>query len=119
MEEYDSSQLDEHGRFVANQSILVKEKQQYISHSRSMGIKLLEYVNHHFNSNYQISRKYNQYCTIDIDNAYAFKYKRILRTSAGTIKDSLTNKTKLKQRWGLHMRNEKDPYDTYSYIQHF
>ena len=119
MEEYDSSQFDTHGRFVANQSILVKEKQQYNPIVDQWVFKLLEHVNHHFNSNYQISRRYNQYCTIDIDNAYAFKYKGVLRTFAGTLKDSLTNPTKLKQRWGLHMRNAKDPYDTYSYIQHF
>ena len=119
MEEYDSSQFDIHGRFVANQSILVKEKQQFNPVVDQWVFRLLEQINHHFNSNYTIKRNFKQYCTIDIDNAYAFKYKGILRTAASTLKDGLTKPTKLKQRWGTHMRNLKDPYDTYSYIQHF
>ena len=119
MEEYDSSQSDIHGRFVANQSILVKEKQQFKPVVDQWVFRLLEHVNHHFNSNYKITRNFKQYCTIDIDNAYAFKHKGILRTTAGTLKDGLTKPTKLKQRWGTYMRNSKDPYDTYSYIQHF
>ena len=119
MEEYDSAQYDNHGRFVANQSILVKEKQHFSPVVDQWVFRLLEHVNHHFSSNYEVKRDFNQYCTIDIDNAYAFKYKGIFRTSAGTLKDGLINPAKLKQRWELHKGNKKDPYDTYSYIQHF
>ena len=51
MEEYDSYQSDIHGRFVANQSILVKEKQQFKPVVDQWVFRLLEHVNHHFNSN--------------------------------------------------------------------
>ncbi len=55
--------------------------------------------------------------TIDIDNAWAYKNKGTWRTNAALAKAVLKfNFTEVKQRRAVLVEKEKDPYDTYDYI---
>lgn len=60
---------------------------------------------------------YSYLNSIDIDNAWAYRQKGFVRTSAATLKDILTfNFKNLSRRLGVIMGNKKDPYDNYSYL---
>ena len=119
MEEYEAKEFDEHGRYISSQSILVQHKVNHIPIVDVWVYDLIDQLNHCFHSNFQLSRKYKQYVTIDIDNAYAFKYKGFWRSLGGTVKDGITNKTKFKQRLDLWKGDSDDPYDTYGYLNSF
>lgn len=119
MEEYEAKEVDEHGRYISSQSILVQHKVNHIPIVDVWVYDLIDQLNHCYHSNFQLSRKYKQYVTIDIDNAYAFKYKGFWRSFGGTVKDGITNKTKFKQRLDLWKGNSDDPYDTYGYLNSF
>jgi len=61
--------------------------------------------------------KYEYLNTIDIDNAWAYKQKGFVRTTAASVKDLLTfNFKNLYRRIGVLFGNKKDPYDNYQYL---
>lgn len=61
--------------------------------------------------------KYQYLNTIDIDNAWAYRQKGFVRTTASTLKDILTfNYKNLNRRLGVLIGGKKDPYDNYQYL---
>lgn len=120
MEEYDLKNLDEHQRFISENSYLVKfeiEDQPVID---IWVMELLKKLNNHFKTELICSKKFQQYCTFDIDNAYAFKYKGILRYLGSFLKDlSLLRIAKLGQRFNVFFNVKNDPYDNYHYLDQF
>ena len=55
--------------------------------------------------------------TIDIDNAWAYRQKGFVRTSAASAKDILTlNFKNLHRRVAVLLNFKKDPYDNYQYL---
>lgn len=62
-------------------------------------------------------KKFRFISTIDIDNAWAFKNKGTWRSTAALLKAAIKWKfTEVKQRQAVLAEKEKDPYDTYEYI---
>ncbi len=62
-------------------------------------------------------KKFKFISTIDIDNAWAIKNKGTWRSTAALIKAALNWRfTEFKQRQAVLSEKEKDPYDTYDYI---
>jgi hypothetical protein len=59
-------------------------------------------------------RQYNFLSTIDIDNAYQFKFKGFVRTLAGIIADKKLSR--IKQRLKIILDLEKDPFDCYDFL---
>jgi hypothetical protein len=56
--------------------------------------------------------------TIDIDTAYKFKYKGLVRTFSGLLKSLFSkNNRSVKQRLNVVLGKIKDPYDVYEYLQ--
>ena len=56
--------------------------------------------------------------TIDIDNAWAYKEKGVVRTMGGIFKDLATfNFKNLNYRIGVLTGNKKDPYDNFTYFR--
>lgn len=52
--------------------------------------------------------------TVDIDNAYAYKYKGVWRATMGLMEKLVQFKfKKLAERISVHTGKERDPYDTY------
>ena len=120
MEEYHSKDCDEHGRFISANSILAKLSLEQNPIVDQWCFSLLSKLNVEFNIELTSPRKFYQYCTFDIDNAYAFKYKGFSRSLGSFFKDSFSFRFyKLKQRVELIRGKVKDPYDNYDYILEF
>lgn len=61
-------------------------------------------------------RKYNYISTIDIDTAYKYKQKGIMRTLGGYLKSIVRlDKNDLIDRTSVLLNKEKDPFDSYDY----
>jgi hypothetical protein len=55
--------------------------------------------------------------TCDIDEAYSYKHKGLLRSVGGMAKQLITGNWQLaSERWKVLTGNEKDPYDSYSLL---
>lgn len=62
-------------------------------------------------------RKYNFISTIDIDNAYMYKYKGFVRTIAGYLSDILKRNFKnIKNRTEIILNKKEDPFDCYKFL---
>lgn len=59
-------------------------------------------------------REYNFITTVDIDNAFKYKYKGFVRTMAGIISDHSFKK--LKERFSIILGRDKDPFDCYDFL---
>ena len=120
MEEYHSKDYDEHQRFISFNSSLVKLSLEQNPIVDQWCFSLLNLLNSKFNVELTSPRKFHQYCTFDIDNAYAFKYKSSWRSLGSFFKDLLSFRFyKLKQRVEFLVGKIKDPYDNYDYILGF
>lgn len=61
-------------------------------------------------------RNYNYISTIDIDNAYKYKQKGLMRTIGGYLKSiSSLNKKDIIDRTSVLLKKVKDPFDSYDY----
>ncbi len=62
-------------------------------------------------------KRFNFLSTIDIDNAWAYKNKGFFRTSGALLKSvSKGNFPEFRSRINVLLRKEKDPFDTYGYL---
>lgn len=120
MEEYNLKSYDEHERYISKNSCLVKlnlEKKPIVD---IWCLDLLQKINNFFNVGIKSPKKFIQYCTFDIDNAYAFKNKGLIRNSGSLLKDLFFLRNyKLKQRFQYLLGVNKDPYDNYNYLADF
>lgn len=116
-EEYLPHLRDQYDRFDAKYSFAFKNgflRKPMVNH---YALFLFELLESEF-PKIKIKRtKYSYLNSIDIDNAWAYRQKGFVRTSAATLKDILTfNFKNLARRLGVIMGNKKDPYDNYSYL---
>ena len=120
MEEYHTKDYDEHQRFISSNSSLVKLNLEQNPIVDQWCFSLLSQLNAKFNVELTSPRKFHQYSTFDIDNAYAFKYKGFMRSFGSFFKDLISFRFyKLKQRLEFLAGKIKDPYDNYDYILEF
>lgn len=120
MEEYNTKDYDEHQRFISGNSSLVKLNLEKNPILDQWCFSLLSHLNAKFNVELTSPRKFHQYSTFDIDNAYAFKHKGLSRSLGSFFKDLINFRFyKLKQRLELLVGKTKDPYDNYDYILEF
>ena len=64
------------------------------------------------------TRKFSQIVTIDIDQAYAFQHRGVTKNTVSFVKNLIRRKTDLlKAQVDLVLKKEKDPYDSYQYLQ--
>jgi len=55
--------------------------------------------------------------TVDIDNAYKFKYKGIMREAGGYLKSLVTrNFREIKERTAVVLNKKPDPFDSYDFL---
>ncbi|MBK7855237.1 MAG: hypothetical protein IPJ79_10310 [Bacteroidetes bacterium] len=116
-EEYLPHLRDSHDRFVETESIALQKnflqkpivniwaaKLRMIILGRFPGIKFLQ-------------QPYRYISTVDIDNAYAYREKGIMRT-VGSYAKNVTelNFAQIAERTRVLMRMEQDPYDTYEFM---
>lgn len=115
-EEYNPIRLDIHNRFRAENSIAFKNNFLELPVVNLWAKKLQdEILNQKPNFTFP-AYKYRYINSIDIDIAYAYKGKSILRLLGSSIKSLLTlNKNDLTNRLNYIFKN-KDIYDTYSFL---
>ena len=116
-EEYVDKTRDKLGRYSVKNSILTKynliKKPVVNIWAELLGKKLKEKY-----PDLEIpERKFEFISTIDVDNAYAYQNKSFLRTTGAKIKSMVKGKTEdQKRRKNVLAGKEKDPYDTYDYL---
>lgn len=116
-EEYLPHVRDAHERFTAEQSLAFKYRFLEKPVIDIWAYKLLEKLKEKFPDFDYKSRTYRYISTVDIDNAYAYKYKSLIRTLGGFAKDFFG--LKLRTFWdrlAIVTNLRKDPYNTFEAI---
>ena len=120
MEEYQSKDLDSHLRFKYTNSILFKYGVLDSPIIDVWSFNLLSSLNDFFKVKILCSRNFNQFLTVDVDNAYAYKHKGVLRTIGASAKSLMKlDFTVFLERFRVLFDLQKDPYDNYDYLKQF
>lgn len=116
-EEYLPHVLDSHLRFSSDDSLAKKYHFLEKPVIDIWVLKLLQLLKNTYpNLNYQ-ERKFTYLSTIDVDLAFSFKYKGIIRTVIGYFKDlSQLNFKNVKNRTLVLLNFQKDPSDTFQQL---
>ena len=116
-EEYLPHVKDIHGRYTAEQSLAFKYRFLEKPVVDIWAYKLLEVLKEKFPDYEYKKREYEFISTIDIDNAYAYKYKSFVRRVGGFFKDLLFFKlVNVWNRFAVTFNIKKDPFDTFQQI---
>ena len=116
-EEYFPHVKDSHGRFTAGQSLAFKHGFLEKPVVDIWAFKLLEKLKEKFPEYSYKTRKYQYISTIDVDNAFAYKYKSMVRTFGGFLKDLSTFKLwDVWLRFSVVVNLKKDPFLTFKKI---
>lgn len=113
-EEYTCESKDEHGRFPANESVLLKYGWIEQCVCDRWAVEVLKFIGA---EKLIVESKVKLIPTFDIDNTYAYKLKTGKVKFLSVCKDILMfNFTRLKERLAVN-KGEKDPYDTFELIR--
>jgi len=113
VEEYDSKDLDSHGRFKYQNSILEKKGLLQLPIIDSWIISFFRVIESETKFKVSRNKEYTFNSTIDIDHIYAFKGKPLNFKIGSTVKDlAQFNFKRIKDRWS----GKQDPFDTYDQI---
>lgn len=115
-EEYLPGKRDRHRRFRARDSFAVTHSFLEKPIVNIWALKLAEIIEK--DTGYKFKKTRFKYLpTIDIDNAWAFKNKGLIRITLSIGKDILHGRFRLlRKRFAVVNRIEKDPYDNYDYM---
>ena len=117
-EEYMPGKKDHHGRYRAKSSIAYKN--QFLDRPivNIWSYKFAEAISTKFAAFEWQKPTFQYQPTIDIDNAYAFKYKGLIRNTGSALRDLKSkNWHAITSRIKVLLRLETDPYDTYRFIE--
>lgn len=113
-EEYFSLNLDYHGRFPSEESLAVKEGFWDRPVVDTWAYLLAEVIKSKYPGFNPAPRTFKYINTIDIDNAYAFRFKGTMRAILGTLLSLVTFRfNEFYHRIRVYLRLENDPYDIY------
>lgn len=116
-EEYLPHVKDKHGRFTAAQSLAFKYDFLEKPVVDIWAYKLLEALKEKFPDYEYKQRAYEFISTVDIDNAYAYKYKSFARRVGGFFKDLLFFRlVNVWNRFAVTLNIKRDPFDTFEQI---
>ncbi len=113
-EEYQPHVKDIHNRFTANQSFAYKYRFLEKPLIDIWAFKLIELLKVKFESIEIVEREFEYISTIDVDNAFAYRYKSVIRTFAGFTNDFF--RLRLKSFWDrliVLLGFRKDPFNTF------
>ena len=109
-EEYLKSDLDEHQRFKAENSIAYNYNCLHIPFLNIAIQQFGDKLKIHYPEIVFQKRAFNYVSTIDIDNAFAFAHKGFKRNMGGLIKDIFSlSMNQVFQRIVSNLNEEKDP----------
>jgi hypothetical protein len=117
-EEYLPHQKDKYGRFLATESIAYKMKFLQKPLVDMLVLKFAKKLQTVFpNLTYNLPPS-KHIATYDIDNAYAYKHKGVIRTVGGFLKQLFHLDFKdVTNRISVLTGKKQDPFDTYEYIE--
>ena len=116
-EEYFETRFDRFGRYPATNSTLFKNKLLKKPVVNIWAILLSNEISRKFPGFVFPNRKFEFLSTIDIDNAWAYLNKGFWRTGAALAKSVIKgNFAEFNMRLKVLTGREKDPYDTYEYL---
>lgn len=116
-EEYLPHVKDLHGRFSAEESLAFKHQFLEKPLIDAWAYKLLKIITARFPTYEFKKRSYTFISTIDVDNAFAYKHKSIVRMVGGFLKDLYQlNVFNVWYRLVVLFNIKKDPYDTFQNI---
>ena len=116
-EEYLPHVKDKHGRFTATQSLAFKNGFLEKPVIDIWAFKLLNILQEKFPEFEFKKRKFSFISTIDVDNAFAYKYKSFIRSVGGFVKDIYKLKIfNLWDRFAIVFGMKKDPFNTFEKI---
>ena len=118
-EEYLPHVKDEHQRYPATESVAFQNNFLEKPVIDIWAYKLLALIKEKFpNYSYQ-TRTYQFISTIDVDHAFAYKYKNLVRSVGGLFYDLFQFKiVNVWERFASIFNIKKDPFDTYDKIIH-
>ncbi len=115
-EEYLPHQADNHGRFKAEDSLAFKHGFLEIPLVDHYALLLQKELACKFNKTIASNREFKFYATYDIDVAYAYHGRGILRGTGATLQSLLKLQPgKIIERAVVLTGKKKDPFDTYDY----
>lgn len=117
-EEYLPHITDVHGRFPASESLAFKENFLNMAVVDRWIIMLVAKLKQRY-ANLSIGPRTVVFeDTIDIDAAYCYKHKGLVRTLTGICRDfvSRENRGEIRKRWRVILGKDPDPYDSFDYI---
>jgi len=118
MEEYLPGERDRFGRFPAKASLLYRNGLIEKPVVNRWALLVARELEKHYGKMIFPARKFRFSPTIDIDNAWAYRHKGLLRTVAGMGKEVLKGDFgNFRERMLVLSRKRKDPYDTYDYLE--
>lgn len=113
-EEYLPHQRDAFDRFEARESLAFKKGFLHQAVVNRWAKRIGEVLQAHFPELKLPERKYKYISTIDIDNAWAFREKGLLRTCGALLKSAVRlDLPRLRERIAVLLGRLRDPYDTY------
>ncbi len=116
-EEYLPHRRDKYDRFIAEDSIAAQNNFLQTAIVDRWLIQLKEILLEQFPELSFRRRKYNYLLTLDIDNAYAFKGKGMLRNLGAAIRSIIKGDfQQLKLQLRVLSNKTQDPFDTYNYL---
>lgn len=116
-EEYLPHVRDTHERYTAEQSLAFKYRFLEKPIVDVWAMKLKKELTEKFIDYEFPERSFSFISTIDVDNAYAYKYKSFVRSAGGLVNDFF--KLKLRNFWDrllVLLRIKKDPYNVFDKI---
>lgn len=119
-EEYISGKRDRHQRFMSRNSLAGQHHFLEKPLVNIWVLKMADIIEREY-PDFKLKRPVFKYLpTIDIDNAWAFKNKGVLRQTASTFKDLFSGRFKnIGSRFAVILSLKKDPYDSYDFLESF
>lgn len=119
-EEYLPFKADPHGRFPSESSLAVKNNFLHLPLVDLWVGELAKILTKNFPNIRVLKRKFEYVPTIDIDNAFAYKHKGLLRNKLGVAKSLVHFKfADAFRRLLVCFRLKSDPFDTYETLLSF
>ncbi|WP_439132694.1 polysaccharide deacetylase family protein [Polaribacter sp.] len=119
-EEYLPHVKDSHGRYTAAQSLAYKKRFLEKPVVDIWAYKFLKILKEKFPDYNYSTRKYSYISTIDVDNAYAYKHKSLVRSVGGFLNDVVRFKIfNVWNRFAVTFKIKNDPFDTFKDLLKF
>jgi peptidoglycan/xylan/chitin deacetylase (PgdA/CDA1 family) len=116
-EEYLPHVKDVHGRYTAEQSLAFKKGFLEKPVVDIWAFKFLKLLKEKYPDYDYKKRSYEYISTVDIDNAFAYKYKSLIRSLGGFFKDLVQFRIfDIWNRFAVIFNIKKDPFDTFQKI---